>query len=455
MAGSVMAPSRRWARSALLVLLVAGVAGCGVAGCGASAADLSASASAGGGSAGGSGQGGGGGEAPSAPPVQASAIAVGAAHTCALLAGGSVACWGDGSYGQLGDGVPGDHHVATPALVPGLSGATAIRAGGNTTCAVVQGGAVTCWGDGTYGQLGDGKSGIGNASSSPVQVDGISGAVDLAASGTNACAALAGGTAWCWGLNSTQQWLGFASSDCGPYQVQETNGKETWMEEPCEPAPRQVPGVAGGLGIADGGEHVCALFDGGVVRCWGADNFGQLGDGLFGPNAHTAVPTLVVGLDGVTRLALGASHTCALLGAGQGVVCWGDNSYGQLGIGAVGLDSYQTAPTKVPDLAGALDLDAAAETTCAVLVNGTVQCWGDVSQVLSTPASPDVSSPQSVAGVASAVEVRTGGGHACVLREDQTVVCWGRNDLGQLGNGTIGPSDFTMVAVAAPQAGPG
>ena len=371
-----------------------------------------------------------------------------------------MACWGDGSLGQLGDGGSGAHHVATPVLVPGLSGATAIRAGGNTTCAVVQGGAVTCWGDGAYGQLGDGKSGEGYFASSPVPVAGISGAVDIATSGTNACAVLEpGGTAWCWGLNAPEQWLGFASSDCGPYVVESSNGKQTLMNEPCEPAPRPIPGFAGAVGIADGGEHVCARVDGGLevgaVRCWGADNFGQLGDGVFGQDAHDPVPTLVAGLIGVARLALGTSHSCALFGGGTGVACWGDNSYGQLGIGDAGLDSYKTKPTEVPHLAGALDLDAAAETTCAVLADGAARCWGDVSRVLPAPATANASSPVQVDGVGGAVAVRTGGGHACALHGDMTVVCWGRNDLGQLGNGTVGPSDFTMVEVAAPAGGPG
>ncbi len=435
---------------AAVTLLAALLVGCGSAA--SSPTGGSGGASSGGG---GPGTGGGGGAAPA---LQAEAIAVGAAHTCALLSDATVACWGDGSLGQLGDGQSGDHHSATPAVVPGLSGATAVRAAGNTTCAVIAGGAVTCWGDGAYGQLGNGKTGDGYFSASPVPVSGITGAVDVATSGTNACAVLdaaEGGAGWCWGLNAQQEWLGFTSPDCGPYVVT-MNGQQMLVNRPCEPAPRQVPGVAKATSISDGGEHVCAILEDGTVRCWGADDFGQLGDGVFGQDAHTPVPTPVAGLKGtVARVALGASHTCALVAPAHEILCWGDNSYGQLGISDMGLESYKTTPTQVTGVPAALDLDAAVKTTCAVASNGTVACWGDVSKVSANPPSPDSPKPVPIQGVGAAVGVRTGGGHACALRMDQSVVCWGRNDLGQVGNGIVGPSDFSMAEVQAPAPGGG
>ena len=150
------------------------------------------------------------------------------------------------------------------------------------------------------------------------------------------------------------------------------------------------------------------------------------------------------------RLALGASHTGAVVGGDAHVRCWGDNAFGQLGIGTDALDSYKITPTEVTTLAAVTDLHAASRTTCAALSDGGVACWGDTSTVL--PVSPEKNGsalvPTPVPGVMGALEVRTGGSHVCALLDDGAVTCWGLNYYGQLGNGTVGLSDFSMQAVA-------
>jgi alpha-tubulin suppressor-like RCC1 family protein len=451
-----LASSRaRLGPAAALVLLLA--AGCGASGAGSGAAGAGAAQGTGGSAGVGGGLAGTGG-APSAPALRAAGVAVGAAHSCALLLDGRVACWGDGAHGQLGDGMSGAGYVRTvPAVVPGLAGVKAIRAGGDTTCALT-GSAAVCWGDGAFGQLGDGMSGDGYRSATPVAVAGLDAVVDLSVSGTNACAARADGTVRCWGRNAPEQWLGFDSTDCGPYSVTTGQGPATLVSIPCEPSPRKVPGAGGAVAVASGGEHNCARLDAGGASCWGADNFGQLGDAMSGLDAHNGTPSDVQGLGKVRILALGSAHTCGVVGDALAVRCWGDNSYGQLGLGTKAIDSYKTTPTEVVGVSGVVDLDAAGQTTCAVLSDGTVSCWGDTSTVL--PVSPSKGGallPTPVPGVAGVVEARTGGAHVCARMTDAGVVCWGLGDRGQLGNGSVHIADFSLapVGLADTQGGPG
>ncbi|APR78150.1 BNR repeat domain protein [Minicystis rosea] len=409
------------------------------------------------GGAGGEGGSGGEGGAAAVMPLLASAIAVGAGHSCAILTGGGVACWGDGARGQLGDGVSGKgHQRALPNVVPGLSGVTVLRAGGDTTCAIDAGG-VKCWGDGAFGQLGDGMASDGYLSAKPVAVVGLEGAVDVSISGSNVCAVRSDGSVYCWGRNAAGGWLGFDSSDCGPYAVATGDGDPALMTIPCEPAPKKVDGAKGAVAVATGGVHNCALAKEGWVMCWGADHFGQLGDGDSGPDAGHSKPIEVYGLKDARRIALGASHTCVIAGDAGGVRCWGDNAYGQLGIGTDALDSYKIKPTDVAMLDSVVDLHAENRTTCAALADGSVVCWGDTATVL--PVSPEKSGnalvPTQVPGVAAAVEVRTGGSHVCARLADDTVTCWGLDDRGQLGSGLVGVADFSMLPVVSPLDSPG
>jgi alpha-tubulin suppressor-like RCC1 family protein len=352
------------------------------------------------------------------------AIAAGTFHSCALLADGTVRCWGLNSSGQLGNNSLVNAKV--PVLVHGLSGATAVAAGARHSCALVVGGTVQCWGQNDYGQLGNNS--LAN-SEVPVAVSGLSGVTAIAVGEYHSCALLVGGTVKCWGLNTSGQ-LGNNSF---------LNAK----------VPVLVSGVTNARAIALGARHSCALLVGGTVQCWGLNSSGQLGNNSL---ANAKVPVLVSGLSGVTAIAGGTSHSCALVVGGT-VECWGLNTSGQLG--AVSVKPKTSSPvTKVPvqvsNLTGVTAIGAGTQYSCALLVDGSAQCWGlNSSGQLGNSSLTNANAPVPVSGISGGTGITalaSGATHACALLGNGTVECWGDNEEGQLGNGTLNGS-ATPVAV--------
>lgn len=231
---------------------------------------------------------------------------LGLVSACAVLADGSVRCWGNNMMGQLGRGTTDP--ATSVAAVPGISTATAIAAGEGHTCALLAGGSLTCWGSNWYGQLGDPRT--ATAIPTPVAVSGTGVVAAIALGAGHTCAMAVDGSVRCWGDDLHGQ-LGDGGSTA-------------------RLAPQVVAGIPTATSISAGYNHTCILTTGGTVWCWGAGSAGQLGTGSQ-PGVGT--PTEVANLTGVVSIGGGSDHTCAI--ATAAIACWGSNADGQLANGSV------------------------------------------------------------------------------------------------------------------------
>ena len=231
-------------------------------------------------------------------------VAAGLAHTCALIEGGTVRCWGDNSMGQLGDGSVKNSRTPVPAR--GVDKAVALNAGDHHTCALLESGETMCWGANIAGELGL----PGEGSRIPVRLPTLAGAVGLALGQSHTCARLNDGSVRCFGQNNEGQ-MGDG-----------TPGADVTT-------PVKVADLANVRALAAGWNHTCALVGETTLHCWGRNADGQLGDGstLTQSRAVTAQ-----GIANVVAVSAGESHTCAMTETNE-IRCAGRNDFGQLGDG--------------------------------------------------------------------------------------------------------------------------
>ena len=171
--------------------------------------------------------------------------------------------------------------------------------------------------------------------------------------------------------------------------------------------------------ISAGTDHTCALIADASVRCWGDNQYGQLGDGT---TTNSPVPLTVSGITDATEIVVGGEHTCALI-ADASVRCWGDNQYGQLGDGTT---TNSPVPLTVSGITDATEIVAGGEHTCALLVDHTLRCWGENQQgQLGDGTTMDLLTPVAVVGITAASQVSAGSYHTCALLVDQSVRCLG------------------------------
>jgi alpha-tubulin suppressor-like RCC1 family protein len=208
-----------------------------------------------------------------------------------------------------------------------------------------------------------------------------------------------------------------------------------------QPFSANRPAVAA---VAAGGEYSCATLPDGSGQCTGRNQFGQHGDGGY---ANSAVLDPISGLTTAARVVAGDEFACALMQDGS-VKCWGLGESGQRGDGS--FTTFGFTPGDVTGLTGASQVAAGYGHACALIVDGSIRCWGENREGQlgnGATADPGVAEPVTVTGVTGALAIATGAYHTCAIMPDRTVACWGRNDQGQLGDGTLTTSSTPVQVV--------
>ena len=371
----------------------------------------------------------------------ANAISLGGQHSCAIESHGAIYCWGQGSSKQLGNG--GSNEMWTPTLTSSLGTgrtAVAISSGNAHTCAILDNGAVSCWGDSSSSQLGYGGNIEKTIPTLTYSLGANRTAVAISSGDEHTCVILDNGDVSCWGS--------------GYYGQLGNGGTST----------RHIPTLTSSLGanrtavaISSGSTHTCVILDNGAVSCWGEGPKGQLGHGTA---QSKTTPTLTSSLGtGRTAIALstGSFHTCAILDNGN-VSCWGYGAYGQLGNGDTNNRITPTLTSSLGTGRTAVALFSAGFQTCAILDNGAVSCWGyngngqlgngDINtNIVNTPTLTS-----SLGANRTAVAISLGSSHTCAILDNGAVSCWGEGTNGRLGSGdnydkTIPPIRFENTTI--------
>jgi len=377
------------------------------------------------------------------------------AHTCAV-ASKQVFCWGDNTYGQLGDTTTTDHLTPQPIkYLNGLQAGTVIDIGvGNEhTCARAWSGGIRklwCWGHNQYGQLGDGTV---TSKSGPVLVTGLLAGLDIQdfSVGAYGTCAIAGSRTFCWGWNPDGQVGDGTTTDrASPTKI--TGG---------------TLGTQNVIDVATDNYHTCVVTSNADVTvqkayCWGRNSYGQLGNGT---TTNSLVPVQLSG-SGITDVDIGSLHTCVLTYNAK-LWCTGYNGEGALGQGDT---TNRSTVAQVTAVYGATTMTTFSSfslggyQTCAVVsgavYNGKVFCWGRNVEPTDNTIAGDVGdgtkinrlSPTAVTatGVLAGKTIDTvaaSGQYTCAFDTQQAAYCWGRNDFGQLGDGTTTTPRLNPVSV--------
>jgi alpha-tubulin suppressor-like RCC1 family protein len=369
-------------------------------------------------------------------------MSAGASHTCGITAEGVAYCWGSDSNGQLGNGGTSlDTQIPSPVDSSTLIGSKAfieLFAGHYQTCGITADGVAYCWGHDGWGQLGNGGTSQETQSPSPVDTSTIPGNkafVQLVGGYRHTCGLTEDGVAYCWGWDGEGQ-LG--------------NGDVS--QDVQSPSPVDTSTILGNkafVQLGAGSYHSCGITVDGVAYCWGNDSCGRLGDG--GGVLNTQSPSLVdtsaiPSNKAFVSISTGEEHTCSLTADGL-ATCWGGDGHGQLGNGGTPLSLQSPSLVDVSAIPGNktfVQLDLGYWFTCGLTADGVAYCWGldDFGQLGNgAETGQDTLSPSQVDTSAilkkkAFVKLTGGHYHTCGLTADGVAYCWGRDDYGQLGNGT-------------------
>ncbi len=342
------------------------------------------------------------------PAIQ---VVAGLFHTCAATRRGRVHCWGFNNQGQLGNGSVQVQH--SPVASPSIDDAIAVTAGRTHSCALRATGVVLCWGDNLRGQLGDGDD-EQTRQALPVPVVGLGDVAQVDAGGEHTCARQTGGRVFCWGNGQDDQ-LG--------------------LERMSSRAPIPVDLPEPARAVSAGWRHTCALLESGRVVCWGraattVNNPSSDPDGAYQRREVRGLPA------DVASITSGDLETCAVSAAGA-LYCW------DFGIGGRPNLARQVAD------GGVVEASCGHEFRCFRRASGEVRCMGNNERGQLGDRGQDQTPGAEVApqGLPPADLVTAGWRHACALDASGVVRCWGRNQEGELGDGTS--SEYRPPVIAA------
>jgi alpha-tubulin suppressor-like RCC1 family protein len=433
---------------------------------------------------------------PSTVPINGTvvSVSVGESSACAATDTREVFCWGSDDKGQLGDGgpIPGTNSI-TPVRVGGPQDYVAVSVKQTQACGLTAAGVLRCWGGVDAIDIGvTGTRVVGTAS--PVSVDGVQ-ASSVAVGGLHVCAVDSALVTSCWGGNASGQ-VGHGRNQTVPLiSVVPTPVARYYVQRGPTVTPRPRPSLPpeslsstrpfikptlraevatmSFSNLAVGGQHACAVAASGVAYCWGADGFGQIGNGnrttaacRFGPGSpDTCVPAPTIvsraAEDQFQEIVAGAAHNCAR-DSNQLVRCWGAAQFGELGspVACASQPCFRRAPALVtlpqgtrPQMIAVSANDGNACTTGS----GEVLCWGSLpgvraGQILQTATAVSMQFPTGP----NYVRVGAGGDFYCAGTPNGPLQCLGNNAFGQLGDGTntasttpalVSAAQFTSIAL--------
>ena len=342
------------------------------------------------------------GSGPRVPDVTA-----GDNFSCAALEDGTVRCWGDNKWTQLGVDDLVELGSDFPVPAEGIVGAAQLAAGDEHTCVRHADSTVSCWGINSHGSVGL----AGDDGEIMPWCIGLAGVRAVDASGWRTCALMENGTVWCWGPES------------------EADGSGSIYVA----SPTKVSGIDDAVQVSTGQSHTCALRSDSTVVCWGKNWDGELGNGTI---SDAPMPPTAAAIRGVTHISAGGSMTCAVHDGGL-VSCWGRNIYNVLGLES---QTPWPLPTPIAGIVDAVQVETGRDWVCARSAHETngrtsLRCWGNWFPGKPEGADPDSTEPLAVAGLPGPItDVAIGGGHMCAVASG-TVYCWGDNLYGQLGAG--------------------
>ncbi len=338
------------------------------------------------------------------------AVSAGSEHACALLSNSRVICWGDDTYGQIGNHTADDAQCSAsrcdyPRFVlkddfgTPLTGVVAISAGTSHTCAVTSAKKVYCWGRNDQGQLGDGTTADRSYASTVKWVDDKDGSdlvvssIDITdafsvSTGLNhSCMVNTNGNVLCWGNNSQYQ-LGdnnyYSAVETDRSKIANTTGATDLREFPVFVRDVSNNILDNVVMVSVGEQYSCALKNDGAVYCWGENDEGQINQNTA--TTSVANPYQIKGVGGtgllgnIAQISAGKNHVCALE-KDMGAVCWGSANISNSLLGN-GVSIGSLDPVNVTNESGAADIsDLRAISvgdfhTCALSKDGYVKCWG-------------------------------------------------------------------------------